>query len=372
MAFRHKLIVSSFLFCLGVGGLVGCGETAQDVPSSSDSQEQVTESTDQEERLNVTVSILPQKYFVEKIGGDRVNVQVMVPEGAEPEVYEPKPQQLKDLSETDAYIAVGILFEELWAERFKTANAEMLLTDGSNGIEKIEMVAHSHDHGEEEHSDHGDEHDHEEHSDHDHSDHEEHGEDEHAEHSDHDHGDEHDHEEHGEDEHAGHDDHGEGFGEDPHTWLSPKLAKVHAQNIYDVLVELDPASEALFKENLDALLAEMDELDQAIAAELENLSSRSFLVFHPAWGYFAEDYDLEQIPIEVQGQDPSAAELAELIEIAEVENIKVVFAQYQFNSRPAETIASQIGGEVIFIDPLSTDWANNLKEIAQQIALANK
>ena len=349
MTFRHKLIVSSFLFCLGVGGLVGCGETAQDVPSSSDSQEQVTESTEQEERLNITVSILPQKYFVEKIGGDRVNVQVMVPEGSEAEVYEPKPQQLKDLSESDAYIAVGILFEELWAERLKTANSEMLLTDGSDGIEKIEMVAHNHDHhdhGEEEHSDHGD--DHEEHSDHD------------------------DHEEHGEDEHAGHSDHGEGFGEDPHTWLSPKLAKVHAQNIYDVLVELDPASEALFKENLDALLAEMDDLDQAIATELENLSSRSFLVFHPAWGYFAEDYDLEQIPIEVQGQDPSAAELAELIKVAEAENIKVVFAQYQFNSQPAETIASQIGGEVVFIDPLSADWANNLQEIATQIALANK
>ncbi|WP_041763566.1 metal ABC transporter solute-binding protein, Zn/Mn family [[Leptolyngbya] sp. PCC 7376] len=376
MAIRQKLILSSTLMCLGLSGLAGCGDTTQ-TPTST--VEEVTKGTDSEEqgdRLNITVSILPQQYFVEKIGGDRVNVQVMVPEGAEPEVYEPKPQQLKDLSETDAYIAVGILFEDVWAERFKTANSEMLLTDGSEGIEKIEMVAHNHahhGHGAEEHSDHEDEHaDHDDHDDHD-----KHDDEKHAEHSEHDHDEEHadhddhsDHEEHSEEDHEDHDDHGEDL-EDPHTWLSPSLAKVHAQNIYDVLVELDPASEALFKENLDALLAEIDELDQAIAAELENLSSRSFLVFHPAWGYFAEEYNLEQIPIEVEGQDPSAAELAELIQVAEAENIRVVFAQYQFNSKSAETIANQIGGEVVFIDPLSVDWANNLQEIAKQIALAN-
>ncbi len=369
MAVRQKLILSSTLLCLGLGGLAACGDTVQEPSSTVEETTSSTSETGSEEqgdRLSITVSILPQQYFVEKIGGDRVDVQVMVPEGAEPEIYEPKPQQLANLSEADAFIATGILFEDIWAERIKTANSEMLVTDSSTGIEKIEMVAHSHahhDHDEEAHASH-DDHDHDhgekEHSDHDH-------EKEHADHEDHS-----DHEGHSEEEHAAHagHDHGDDL-KDPHTWLSPKLAKVHAQNIYDALVELEPESEAVFKENLDALLAEIDELDQAIAAELENLSSRSFLVFHPAWGYFAEDYDLEQIPIEVGGQDPSAAELAELINIAEAEDIRVVFAQYQFNAKPAETIASQIGGEVVFIDPLSPDWANNLKEIASQIALAN-
>ncbi|OKH19200.1 metal ABC transporter solute-binding protein, Zn/Mn family [[Limnothrix rosea] IAM M-220] len=326
MLVRQKIILSGVLVGLSFGA-VACGGEVVQAP-----QEAVVEEEQQEEeRLNVMVSILPQQYFVEKIGGDRVNVQVMVPAGTEAETYEPKPQQLTDLSQADAYIATGIFFEEIWAERIKTANSEMVLIDSSAGIEKMTMVAHSHAH-----HDHGE-----------------------GEHSDHNHG-------HGE-EHAAHGD----DLKDPHTWLSPKLAKVHAQNIYDVLVELEPASEAFFKENLEALLVEIDELNQAIAAALDNLSSRKFLVFHPAWGYFAEDYDLEQIPIEVEGQEPSAAELAELIKVAQAENIRVIFAQYQFNSQSAQTIADEIGGEVVFIDPLSPDWANNLKAIAAEIVAAN-
>ncbi|MGB2925442.1 MAG: zinc ABC transporter substrate-binding protein [Limnothrix sp.] len=338
--------IATLMCCVSLSAVAisGCNEPAPNPETSV--QEMVSSGETTGDRLNVTVSILPQQYFVEKIGGDRVKVQVMVPEGTDPETYEPKPQQLTDLSEADTYIATGIFFEEIWAERIKTTNSEMLLTDSSAGIEKIAMVAHSHNH-------------------------DDHSEAEHSEHEEHDHDEEHsEHEDYSEAGNEQHDDRDRDL-KDPHTWLSPKLAKVHAQNIYDTLVELEPASEAVFKENLDTLLAEIDELDQAIATTLENLSSRSFLVFHPAWGYFAEDYDLEQIPIEVQGQEPSAAELAELITVAEAENIQVVFAQYQFNSRPAQTIADEIGGKVIFIDPLSADWANNLKEIAQQIALAN-
>lgn len=385
MGVRQQLIVSGILVCLGLGGLGACRQPSPDATGI------VTEAEGQNEsKLKVTVSILPQQYFVEKIGGDRVAVQVMVPEGAEAEIYEPKPQQLAALSTADAYIATGILFEDIWAERIKTANGEMLLADSSVGIDKLAMVAHAHHHGDhsdaghqdkhDAHADHAD-HDHgkhkDEHQGHDHEDHDDHSEPK-DEHQGHDHGEHKEHKDHenhdehqGHDNHAGHGDHGDDL-EDPHTWLSPQLAKVHAENIYDVLVELDPDSEALFKENLDSFLAEIDQVDQAIATELADLPTRAFLVFHPAWSYFAEDYNLEQIPIEVAGQEPSAAELAELIKVAQAEDIRVIFAQYQFNSQAAATIAQEINAEIVYIDPLSADWANNLQAIAKQIAQASR
>ncbi|NJN73472.1 MAG: zinc ABC transporter solute-binding protein [Limnothrix sp. RL_2_0] len=336
----------------------------EQLPSPEPTATSTIETPVQGDRLNIVVSILPQQYFVEKIGGDKVDVSVMVEAGAEPETYEPKPQQLKALSDADAYISVGIFFEDIWESRFETANSEMAIVNSSTGIDKITMVAHNHDHG------HG--HDHSaEHSDEEHDHDKEHSDEEHS-HEDHDHGAEH--------SEAGHDedhDHGAEHSDeeellDPHTWLSPKKAAVHAENIYATLVELDPSSQAFYQQNLDTFLAEIKQLDADITEILEPLDSRAFLVFHPAWGYFANDYNLEQIAIEVEGQEPSPAELAELIQVAEQEQIRVIFAQYQFNSQSAQTIADEIGAEVVYIDPLATDWAANLKSVAQEIASASQ
>jgi zinc transport system substrate-binding protein len=274
------------------------------------SQDATPESTG---TLHVTVSILPQQYFVERIGGAHVNVNVMVQPGASPATYEPKPEQLQALSKADAYISIGVPFEDAWLERIGSANPDMLLVDSAQGIERMAMATHHHE-GEE-------------------------------------------HEE-------------EAKNLDPHIWLSPCLVSVQAQNIYDALVRLDPEREDTYKANLDRFVANIDELDAHIRETLAGVDNRKFMVFHPSWGYFARDYDLEMIPIEIGGQEPSAAELAALVEEAHEEGIRVIFAQPEFSTRSAEIIANEIGGEVLLVSPLAADWLDNLRRVAETFAEA--
>ncbi len=297
---------------LSVSVLTGCSSSS----NNSTTQSETTPPELTRERLDITVSILPQAYFVKKIGGDRFSVNVMVQPGAEPATYEPKPQQLKALSEAEAYISIGVPFEKAWMDKIKAANPNMMIIDSAKGIQKMEMVAHHHHEGEE---------------------HEE---------------------EHEEDQET----------LDPHIWLSPQLVKVLSENIYQGLVQLDPTQKEEYKQNLDQFKAEIEQLDQTIKQNLAGIKNRKFIVFHPAWGYFASEYNLEQVPIEVGGQEPSASELAELIQEAKEENIKVIFAQPEFSSKDAKTIAQEIGGEVLLITPLAPDWSDNLLKVSQTFA----
>lgn len=262
--------------------------------------------------LQITVSIQPQAYFVERVGGDQVAVTVMVPPGGFPGTYEPKPEQLTALSNANAYISIDVPFERAWLERFRSTNPDMLMVDTTQGIERHHIGGNE-------------------------------GEDE------------------GEHEH-------EAGQPDPHIWLSPSLVKVQARTIADALMRLDPAHKADFEANLARFLADIDTLHQEITTTLETLETRKFMVFHPAWGYFAQDYNLEMIPVEVGGQEPSAAELARLIQRAKAEQIKIIFAQPQFNPNSAQTIADEIGGEVMLIDPLAHDWLANLQSVADTFA----
>lgn len=287
--------------------LTGCNSTSSSLET-------------QQETLDVTVSIPPQKYFVKKIAGDRVSVNIMVEPGASPATYEPKPQQLKTLSEAEAYISVGVPFEKAWMKKIQGANPKMKIIDSTEGIEKIELAEHDHHH------------------DHHHEDENEHNQ----------------------------------TNLDPHIWLSPQLTKIQSQNIYQALSELDGDNQDEYKKNLDQFIVEIDQLDQKIRQNLSEINNRKFIVFHPAWGYFARDYNLEQIPIEVGGQEPSASELAQLIKQAQKEDIKVIFAQPEFSTKSAETIAKQINGEVILITPLAADWSNNLLKISQTFSSTNK
>ncbi len=265
--------------------------------------------------LQVTVSIVPQAYFVERIGGEHVAVQVMVEPGQSPHTYEPKPEQLVALSQSNVYFSIGVSFEDAWLERIAAASPGMLLVDTAAGIERRPIEAH----------DHGDDDD--------------------------------DHEE----------DH-EGENLDPHIWLSPRLVKIQARHMADALAELDPEHAQEYRDNLVAFEAEIDALDAEIRQQLAGLTSAKFLVFHPSWGYFADEYGLEQVAIEVGGQEPSAAELAQLITLAREEGIRVVFAQPEFSTRSAEVIAEEIDGRVLLINPLALDWAENLREVARTVA----
>lgn len=318
----------------------------------------------------VFVSIVPQRYFVEQLAGDAVEVQVMVLPGQSPAAYEPSPRQMAALSESAAYLAIGVPFERAWLPRFQEASPELRIFHMDAGIEKRAMAAHHH------HEAHAAKDHHKAAHEKKHHDHEGHDQEEDGHES---HGEEHGHESHDHGAHAK--GHAEApaaqapQGLDPHVWLAPGPAKVIAHNTFDALAAIFPDKESTLRSNLDKLLAEIDALDARIRETLAPIpqEKRRFLVFHPTWGYFADAYNLEQLPIEMEGKDPGPAELARIIERAKSEGIVVVFVQPQFSATSAQVVAREIGGRVEKLDPLAEDWADNLERAAAafQKALSN-
>jgi len=282
-------------------------------------------------KLPVFVSILPQQYFVQQIGKDLVDVQVMVKPGANPATYEPSPQQMVDLSKTKVYFAIGVPFENAWLGRIADSNPNMRVIHTERGIEKLAMKAHHHH-------------------------------DDPAEH--------HDGEHHGE---AAHDEgHHEHAALDPHIWLSPPLVKIQARNILTALQDADPAHRSVYEANFKAFTARIDQLDTDLKNILAGKKGLQFMVFHPAWGYFAHAYGLKQLPIEIEGKDPKPAQLKALIQHAREDGIKMIFVQPQFSSQSAEVVAREIDGQVAFVDPLAEDWMANLRQVAVKFQAALK
>jgi zinc transport system substrate-binding protein len=290
-------------------------------------------------KVRAFVSILPQKYFVERIGGDLVDVDVLVLPGANPHMYEPSPRQMTALTRAQVYFAIGVNLEEVWLPRLADANRSMLVVRTQEGLEKIPMVEHHHDGGG--HEGHGHEAMHEEH--------------------------EHEamREEHSQEDHE----HGI---LDPHIWLDPVRVKTVAQNTCAGLIQADPAHQAEYEANLAAFLKELDQLDASIAKSLAGLPAdkRFFMVFHPSWGYFAKRYGLTQVAIEAGGSEPSPRHLAEIIEHGRELGVSVVFVQPQFSRRSAEVIASELDAKVVPLDPLAEDWRGNLLHAAEAFGRA--
>ncbi len=276
----------------------------------------------------ISVSIAPQKYFLEKITKDKFDINVMVKAGSSPHTYEPKTSQMKSLSNSKIYFYTGIEFEKAWLDKFKKSAPNTLFIDSSASIERIAMEEHSHEeegtegHKHEKHNDHEDEHDHD--------------------------------------------------GLDPHVWLDPVLVKVQAKNIYEAVVSIDLENKEFYTKNYEEFLKELDSLDAQIKEILKPYEHKAFMVFHPSWGYFAKRYDLEQISIEIQGKEPKPNELVELVKDAKVHNIKIVFVSPQFSQKSAKTIAQNIGGNVIDIDSLSENWSKDLLKTANEIANSYK
>ena len=277
------------------------------------------------EPLGVFVSIVPQKTFVQQIGKDRVDVHVMVEPGASPATYEPRPRQMAALTKARAYFAVGAPFEKAWLKKIAAANPQMRIVHTDHGIAKTPMAAHHHHEGD-----------------------------------DHHHG------------HAAHDDHSGHGTPDPHVWLSPPLVVLQARAILDALQAVDPAHADVYAANYRAFVAALVDLDLELKSVFAGRQGMQFMVFHPAWGYFARAYGLEQVPIEIEGKDPKPAQLQELIEHARERDIRVVFVQPQFSTRSAELVAREIGGQVAFANPLAEDWMVNLRHVADKFRAALK
>ncbi|WP_045220899.1 metal ABC transporter solute-binding protein, Zn/Mn family [Desulfonatronum thioautotrophicum] len=317
------------------------------------------------------VSIAPQKQFVERIGGELVNVSVMVPPGASPHVYEPRPAQMRLLSQAKIYFAIGVEFEKTLLPKISALNPDLKIVHTEAGIEKLPMIPHhhhDHDHGHGHDHEHGDEHEHEHGHGHNHG----HG---HGHNHGHEHGHGHGHE-HGHDHGHGHgQNHGHGHehgGLDTHVWLAPELVRIQAAHILAALTELDGAHAAVYEANYTAFMAEIDALDADIRQTLAGHEGAAFMVFHPAWGYFARQYGLEQIPVEIEGKEPRAQDLQQLIQRALEGDIRVVFVSPQFSTRSAETIARAINGQIVAIDPLAEDWLKNMRAVAGKFKQAFK
>jgi len=253
-----------------------------------------------EEKIGVAVTILPQQEFVVRVGGDKVDITVMVPPGASPHTYEVTPAQMVQLSKAMVYCKVGspIEFELAWLDKLLAQNKDILVVDCSKGIDLIQ-------------SDDPDE-----------------------------------------------------PGMDPHIWTSPRNAKIMVQNICAGLSQADPQNRQYYENNRDSYLKNLDELDIEMGALLTGAGAQTFIVYHPAWGYFARDYGLQQLGIEQEGKEPKAAYMSRLINEARLQNIKVIFISPEFDSRNAEAIAREIGGRVVIIDPLAGDYLQNMREVA--------
>lgn len=265
------------------------------------------------EKEIVTVSILPQKFFVEKIAGDMLDVQVLVPPGASPATYSLLPSQMRSLSRSLAWLRIGkIGFEEAWHDKIEEGNPNLKVFDTSVSANWIA--------GEEEQ----------------------------------------------------HGDHIHLHGIDPHIWMSPDEVLRIAEHSLHALIELFPKHKALFLERFEVFKNEIKLLDQELQNKFDGLKERKFLIFHPSLSYFARQYQLEQIAMEVDGKEPSPKYLMEVVCRARESQIKVVFIQKEFDQENAQQLANEIQGKVVQLDPLNENWNAQLRKIADKIVGASK
>jgi len=266
--------------------------------------------TRKNDQAHIVVTILPQKYFVDRITGETLAVTVMVPPGSNPATYEPLPRQMQNLEKAGIYLIMGHLgFENTWLNKMSEINPEMNITDLSNGID---MLMSDHSHSNDYHS----------------------------------------------------------HVTDPHIWLSIDNAGIIAKNIYNSLILYKPESKELFEQNYLILLSEIDSLKETASKKLDGTRTKSFLIYHPSLSYLAHEFGLNQISIENEGKEPTPSNLTAIIRTAREKNIKCVFIQKQFNIEKANIIAKEINAQIIQIDPLAYNWFESMNNITTELANA--
>ncbi|PAF50817.1 zinc ABC transporter substrate-binding protein [Helicobacter sp. 13S00477-4] len=255
-------------------------------------------------KINVVVSVIPQIYLVEKIGGIDVDVSSMVPDGRSPETYEPLISQMKMIKNASVYFGVGMDFEKAWKPRFISANPLMEFVDLSEiGIKKQDQsnqFKHKHD---------------------------------------------------------------------PHIWLSVALAKVQAEKIYETLSNIRPLRKSFYQANLEEFLKEINALDSQIKGIFSKPNAqKSFVVYHPAFGYLAKEYGLEEIALENDGKPIKLKQMIGLRDVILKKDIKVAYVQPEFSKDRIKAFANELHLKILTLDPLRADWKDNILHICKMIA----
>lgn len=259
----------------------------------------------------VIASIAPVEYLAKAVGGDKIEVQSLAK--GDVHSYEPKPNDMKAVAKARIFIAAGLEFEEAWIPRFKASAKNLVVVKSDAKIAKLKEER---------------------------------------------------------EEQAEHDEKHEAHA-DPHVWLNPMLAITMARNISDALIDMDKANKDFYLENFQKLMNDLLAFDESAKESLAGLKNRKFVVYHPAWGYFAAHYDLEQISIERSGKEPKIDEMASTLKMIKDENIKVIFADPNRSQKSAQILASHTGAKVELLDPLGYNLLENLKIAVGAIKDAN-
>lgn len=254
----------------------------------------------------ITVSIAPERFFVERIAGEGYQVNVLVPKDANPEMYDPTPRDIAAIAHSDLYFYMGSLaFEQMWIDAIKRQNAGIKCVDISSHLPVMKHVCI-------------------------HSDGHVHG--------------------------------------DPHFWSSIAGARAISRGIYEALSEVYPRDKELFGKNYEKLSSEIDALEEEGREVFDDLKERSFVIYHPSLSYFSDEWNLVQLPIEREGKEPTPAYLSELITKAKEKGVRLVFIQEEFDVKNAEIVAKELGAKTVLIRPLDEDWEGQIRLLIDTFA----
>ncbi len=255
----------------------------------------------------ITCSLPPQAYYIEKIVGTKADIFILLPPFASAEHFEIKPKDLLKLQRSMLWVTLGglFVFESQWIQKVSSMHNGPQIIDSSAGIH-LRRTSHGH---------------------------------------------------------------GKMNQCDPHMWLSPRLLQIQVKNFYEALINVDSNNKEYYTMNYVSLIHELQMLDEEIKRKLEPLKKRQFLVFHPSWGYFAADYNLEQVSIEVEGKEPGIEHMKQIIDRARKENLKAIFIEPQFSIKQASLIAKEINASVVTIDPLAQEYTKSLRTFVEYLKL---
>ncbi|MDF2578387.1 MAG: hypothetical protein K0S74_1871 [Chlamydiales bacterium] len=261
----------------------------------------------------VFVTINPQKFLVQRIAGDTLQVGLLIPAGVDMHNFEPTPQQILELNQVDVWFRIGESIESKVLEAIKSHKSQIEVVDIQQGLPLISMTASDH--------------------------------------------------------HSNHHTHSSAEGYDVHTWLNPQLLKEQAITIANSLKIHYPESAILYQKNLEKLLTDIDALHCEIKELLSFAKGKYLLVSHAAFTYFCQEYGLKQLSLEYEGKDPTVKQLSKILDKAHKYQLKLIFVEENSNDKGAYLVAQHIGAKVVEVKPLGFEVLDNLRFIAEKIAL---